>query len=129
MKQRNTPAENHSGNAKSYPDHRGRQQLRQYQTKQRPAPRRAALDGIRLRREKEILLANQGWGGIPTHMIEEELSSGKLVPSMLKATLLAIRSFSRSAGVMQIQVSSLRPSGNNLQNCKRSTESTGMPAS
>ncbi|MBN3562684.1 LysR substrate-binding domain-containing protein [Aliamphritea spongicola] len=30
--------------------------------------------------KKEILLANQGWGGIPTHMIEEELSSGKLVP-------------------------------------------------
>ncbi|MEW7007860.1 LysR family transcriptional regulator [Lentilitoribacter sp. EG35] len=30
--------------------------------------------------KKEILLANMGWGGIPTHMIEDELASGELVP-------------------------------------------------
>ncbi len=30
--------------------------------------------------KKEILLAELGWGGIPTHMITEELKSGKLVP-------------------------------------------------
>lgn len=29
--------------------------------------------------KKEILLAKQGWGGIPTHMIEEELANGSLV--------------------------------------------------
>lgn len=29
--------------------------------------------------KKEILLANLGWGGIPTHMIENELAQGKLV--------------------------------------------------
>lgn len=30
--------------------------------------------------KKEILLANMGWGGIPTHMIKEELANGELVP-------------------------------------------------
>lgn len=29
--------------------------------------------------KKEILLANLGWGGIPSHMIESELAQGKLV--------------------------------------------------
>ena len=29
--------------------------------------------------KKEILLANLGWGGIPTHMIDDELAQGKLV--------------------------------------------------
>ena len=30
--------------------------------------------------KKEILLAQLGWGGMPTHMIEDELKSGKLIP-------------------------------------------------
>jgi len=30
--------------------------------------------------KKEILLAGLGWGGIPTHMIKEELDRGELVP-------------------------------------------------
>ena len=30
--------------------------------------------------KKEILLAKLGWGGIPTHMIDDELAQGKLVP-------------------------------------------------
>lgn len=30
--------------------------------------------------KKEILLAQLGWGGMPTHMIKEELQSGALVP-------------------------------------------------
>jgi DNA-binding transcriptional LysR family regulator len=30
--------------------------------------------------KKEILLAKLGWGGIPTHMIKDELNYGKLVP-------------------------------------------------
>lgn len=30
--------------------------------------------------KKEILLANMGWGGIPTHMIKCEVDRGKLVP-------------------------------------------------
>ncbi|MEP5762704.1 MAG: LysR substrate-binding domain-containing protein [Litoreibacter sp.] len=30
--------------------------------------------------KKEILLAKLGWGGIPTHMIENELADGSLVP-------------------------------------------------
>lgn len=30
--------------------------------------------------KKEILLAQLGWGGIPTHMIKEELQNGTLVP-------------------------------------------------
>lgn len=30
--------------------------------------------------KKEIMLAKMGWGGIPIHMIEEELEQGKLVP-------------------------------------------------
>ena len=29
--------------------------------------------------KKEILLAGQGWGGLPTHMIESELADGRLV--------------------------------------------------
>jgi len=30
--------------------------------------------------KKEILLARLGWGGMPTHMIKEELQSGTLIP-------------------------------------------------
>lgn len=30
--------------------------------------------------KKEILLAKMGWGGIPTHMIRDELDKGELVP-------------------------------------------------
>jgi DNA-binding transcriptional LysR family regulator len=30
--------------------------------------------------KKEIMLAKMGWGGIPTHMIEEELARGDLIP-------------------------------------------------
>ncbi len=30
--------------------------------------------------KKEILLAGQGWGGLPTHMIDAELANGSLVP-------------------------------------------------
>lgn len=30
--------------------------------------------------KKEILLANMGWGGMPQHMIQEELEQGDLVP-------------------------------------------------
>lgn len=30
--------------------------------------------------KKEILLANMGWGGIPQHMIQQELDQGDLVP-------------------------------------------------
>jgi DNA-binding transcriptional LysR family regulator len=29
--------------------------------------------------KKEVLLAKLGWGGLPTHMIEDELARGELV--------------------------------------------------
>ena len=56
--------------------------------------------------KKEILLAGMGWGGIPTHMIEQELESGELVPlnvegyQPLRSHLFQIRRRDRQAGVV-----------------------------
>ena len=56
--------------------------------------------------KKEILLAGMGWGGIPTHMIEEELESGDLVPlnvegyQPLRSRLFQIRRRDRQAGIV-----------------------------
>lgn len=56
--------------------------------------------------KKEILLAQLGWGGIPTHMIKEELESGKLVPLNVEgyqprqSYLFQIRRRDRDVGVV-----------------------------
>ncbi|MEO1161223.1 MAG: LysR family transcriptional regulator [Pseudomonadota bacterium] len=56
--------------------------------------------------KKEILLAGMGWGGIPTHMIEQELDSGELVPlnvegyQPLRSQVFQIRRRDRQAGTV-----------------------------
>lgn len=56
--------------------------------------------------KKEILLANMGWGGIPTHMIKDELKSGKLVPLNVEgyqprqSHLFQIRKRDRDVGIV-----------------------------
>lgn len=56
--------------------------------------------------KKEILLAQMGWGGIPTHMIEEELKNGDLVPlhvegyQPLRSQIFQIRRRDRDAGIV-----------------------------
>ncbi len=56
--------------------------------------------------KKEILLAGMGWGGIPTHMIDDELESGDLVAlnvegyQPLRSRLFQIRRRDREAGVV-----------------------------
>lgn len=56
--------------------------------------------------KKEILLAKLGWGGIPTHMIKDELESGKLVPLNIEgfpprhSNLFQIRSRNKEIGIV-----------------------------
>ena len=55
---------------------------------------------------KEILLAKLGWCGMPTHMISDELESGKLVPLIVEgfqprqSHLFQLRRRDRNAGVV-----------------------------
>ncbi len=56
--------------------------------------------------KKEILLARMGWGGIPTHMIKDELESGKLVPLNIEgyptrhSKLFQIRNRNKEIGIV-----------------------------
>lgn len=56
--------------------------------------------------KKEILLAKMGWGGIPTHMIKDELESGKLVPLNIEgyptrhSKLFQIRNRNKEIGIV-----------------------------
>lgn len=56
--------------------------------------------------KKEILLAKMGWGGLPTHMIKDELESGKLVPlniegyPMRHSQLFQIRKRDKEVGIV-----------------------------
>ncbi len=56
--------------------------------------------------KKEILLANLGWGGIPTHMIENELAEGELVSLNVEgyqrrqSHLFQIRKRDRDVGIV-----------------------------
>ena len=56
--------------------------------------------------KKEILLAGMGWGGIPEHLIHEELASGELVPLNIqgfaprKSQLYLIRRRAEEVGIV-----------------------------
>lgn len=56
--------------------------------------------------KKEILLANMGWGGMPEHLIRDELQQGILIPldienfPIRRSTLYAIRRNDRSIGLV-----------------------------
>lgn len=56
--------------------------------------------------KKEILLAKLGWGGMPTHMIFDELESGELIPLVVEgyqprqSHLFQIRRRDRSTGII-----------------------------
>lgn len=56
--------------------------------------------------KKEILLAKMGWGGIPTHMIREELKNGTLVPLNIegyqsrRSHLFQIRNREKDVGIV-----------------------------
>lgn len=56
--------------------------------------------------KKEILLTQLGWGGLPTHMIEDELTSGELVPLNVEgyqprqSHLFQIRKRDRDIGIV-----------------------------
>jgi len=60
--------------------------------------------------KKELILAGLGWGGIPQHLIEDELVSGKLIPINVEGipktssgTLYMIRSRDHKHGPISIQ--------------------------
>lgn len=56
--------------------------------------------------KKEILLAKLGWGGIPTHMIKDDLNHGKLVPLNIEgypprqSQLFQIRKRDKEVGIV-----------------------------
>lgn len=56
--------------------------------------------------KKEILLAKLGWGGIPTHMIKDELDHGNLIPLNIEgypprqSQLFQIRKRDKDVGVV-----------------------------
>ncbi len=62
--------------------------------------------------KKEVLLAKRGWGGIPEHLIRDELNCGHLVVLNVN-TLHAIRNCIKSAAVIVVLELSLNLSGSN----------------